>query len=208
MTLPRACFLHMPKCAGTSVRIALEKLLGPEFLELDYAGLQGVGEVVRHQKLLEYVENPVHIRSGSCVYGHFRPVKYLGSFCTSTNDILLFTIIREPISRLISHYRYLLALNESSNPMRAALKDHDDDFAWFANQPRLRNIYARHFYQVPVSRVTYFGLFENLDHSWSQIGSLLRPGKKFLHSSRLILLRRTHLWRSHSQKFRSFCVRS
>ena len=106
------------------MRIASEKLLGPP-PELDYAGLQGVSEVVRHQKLLrEYVENPVHIRSGSCVYGHFRPVKYLGSFCTSTNDILLFTIIREPISRLISHYRYLLALNESSNPMRAALKDH------------------------------------------------------------------------------------
>ena len=60
----------------------------------------------------------------------------------------------------------------------SALKDHQDDFVWFAMQSRLRNIYARHLYQVPVSRVTYFGVYEHLDSSWFQIASLLRPDKK------------------------------
>ena len=44
-------------------------------------------------------------------------------------------------------------------------------------QSRLRNIYARHLYQVPVARVTYFGVYEHLDHAWSQGASLLRPGQ-------------------------------
>ena len=91
---------------------------------------------------------------------------------------MVFAILREPIDRLVSHYRYLLALNESCNPMRAALRDHEDDFAWFAMQSRLRNLYARHLYQVPVARVTYFGLYEHLDHAWSEIASLMRPGQR------------------------------
>ena len=175
MKYSRSCFLHMPKCGGTSVRLALEKLLGVERLRLDYGGVPGISDVDRHERLLGYVDNPVSIEPGCCIYGHFRPVKYLGAAGSLTDDILVFTILREPVDRLVSHYRYLLALNESNNPMRAALKEHHDDFAWFAMQPRLRNLYARHLYQVPVSRVTYFGVYEHLDKAWFQIASLLRP---------------------------------
>ena len=167
----------MPKCGGTSVRLALENLLGVEHLRLDYCGVPGLTEVERHEQLLEYVENPLSLDPGSCVYGHFRPVKYLGAPGSLTDDILLFTILREPIDRLVSHYRYLLALNDANNPMRSALRDHHDDFAWFAMQSRLRNLYARHLYQVPISRVTLFGVYEDLDNAWFQIASLLRPGQ-------------------------------
>ena len=168
----------MPKCGGTSVRLALEKLLGPDQLRLDYGGISGDSEVARHQQLLKYIERPESLEAGCCVYGHFRPVKYLGDLGPHTDDILVFAILREPIDRLVSHYRYLLALNESGNPMRAALKDHQDDFAWFAMHSRLRNLYARHLYQVPVKRVTHFGVYEQLDHAWTQIASLLRPGQR------------------------------
>lgn len=181
---PRCCFVHMPKCGGTSVRLALEKLLGRDSLRLDYGGVPGANEISRHQQLLDYVENPQSLESGCCVYGHFRPVKYLGALGKLTDDILVVTILREPIDRLVSHYRYLLALNDFSNSMRAALWDHDDDFTWFAMQPRLRNLYARHLYQVPVARVAYFGVYENLDHSWSRIASLLRPGQSVIPLSK------------------------
>ena len=122
MKKSRSCFVHMPKCGGTSVRLALEKLLGAGRVCFDYGGSPGISEVERHRQLLEYVEKPVFLESGSCVYGHFRPVKYLGDLGPSTADILLFTILREPIDRLVSHYRYLLALNESNNPMRVCSK--------------------------------------------------------------------------------------
>ena len=168
----------MPKCGGTSVRLALESLLGAHHLSLDYIGLHGATELARYQQLLQYIDNPEPLANNTCVYGHFRAVKYLGSCSCSTDDILLFTILREPINRLISHYRYLIALDDSANPMRSALRDHQDDFAWFAMQPRLRNIYARHLYQIPISRVTYFGIYEFLDLSWSQIASIIRPGSQ------------------------------
>ena len=176
----------MPKCGGTSVRLGLEDLLGVDRLRLDYEGLQGAGEVARYQQLLKYVTNPEFLEPGCCVYGHFRPLKYLGAPGQFTDDILVFTILREPIDRLVSHYRYLLALNESCNPMRAALKDHQDDFAWFAMQPRLRNLYARHLYQVPVARVTYFGVYEYLDLSWSRIAAFLRPEQSVVPCQRPI----------------------
>ena len=167
----------MPKCGGTSVRLALEKLLGSDYLKFDYAGVPGAGEVARYRQLLKYIDNPDLLAPGCCVYGHFRPVKYLGPLGASTEDVLLITILREPIDRLVSHYRYLLALNDFSDPMRVSLKDHQDDFAWFAMQPRLRNIYARHLYQIPLARVSYFGLYEHLDSAWSKISSMLRPGQ-------------------------------
>lgn len=172
----RACFVHMPKCGGTSVRVALEQLLGVQHLKLDYVGVPAASEQERHRKLLDYVRAPEPLEQGCCVYGHFRPVKYLGDLGDDTKDIQVLAIVRDPIERLVSHYRYLRAVADSSNQAYQELSAHGFDFAWFANQPRLRNIYSRHFYQVPLARVAYLGLYERLDLAWSQIAMLLRPG--------------------------------
>lgn len=177
MNQSRFCFVHMPKCGGSSVRQSLERLIGSDNLLLDYGGVPGPDEVSRYRTLIDYVDNPVSLEPGSCVYGHFRPVKYLGSLGPLTDDISVFTILREPIDRLVSHYCYLISLDDASNPMRVALSDNQDDFAWFAKQPRLRNLYARHLYQVPISRLSFVGLYDQLDHAWSCISSYLRPGQ-------------------------------
>ena len=154
----------MPKCGGTSVRLALESLLGAHHLSLDYIGLHGATELARYQQLLQYIDNPEPLANNTCVYGHFRAVKYLGSCSCSTDDILLFTILREPINRLISHYRYLIALDDSANPMRSALRDHQDDFAWFASNRAFIISTLVTSIRFPF-RVTYFGIYEFLDLS-------------------------------------------
>ncbi|CAK22534.1 sulfotransferase family protein [Synechococcus sp. CS-197] len=174
----RTCFVHMPKCGGTSVRLSLEKLLGKEHLHLDYGGVPGKGEVERHSHLLTYMKCPIQLESGCCVYGHFRPVKYLGDLGPSTQDIFVCTILREPIDRLISHYRYLLALDDPGNAMREALREHQDDFAWFAMQPRLRNIYSRHLFQVPLSRLNYVGIYEKMNDSWLAIANRIKSSSQ------------------------------
>jgi len=171
----RVCFLHMPKCGGTSVRLALEALLGDRLL-LDYGGLPGLTELARHRKLLEYTQTPEALAPGCCVFGHYRPVKYLGGMSPQTSDIMLVTILRDPIERLISLYRYLIAINDSSVAACVHLKEHDYSFEWFSLQNRLRNHYSRHLFQIPFSRIDALGVYEDLDRSWAWIARLLRPG--------------------------------
>src|ERR1700750_2844825 len=96
-------FLHMPKCGGTSVRTAIENL-GSANLVRDYDSYFKIPMRQRAMVVAESGREPHVIPDNALVFGHFFPVKY--KIFLSNNDCKLVTILRDPIDRLISHYRY------------------------------------------------------------------------------------------------------
>jgi hypothetical protein len=84
-------FLHIPKCAGSSVLAMLIEAI-PDHLEKDYDSFFRIPRPQRNQVLLNSLLSPTEIPTDKVVYGHFFPVKYIGT--AKHRDFRLVTILR------------------------------------------------------------------------------------------------------------------
>jgi hypothetical protein len=87
-----AFFLHLPKTGGTSLRKMLERAVGRR-------NVLGVYDWDTEQRMLR-ADRSV-IEASALVAGHFRVAMWL-----RTPDLPLITMLREPVDRVASHYRY------------------------------------------------------------------------------------------------------
>lgn len=87
--LPRICFIHVPKTAGSSIKEFFSNLYGdfgfPGFTTLDYD---------------HYSQD--EIRDYLCYSGHC----YWSDYNRLPSDTKIFTILRNPVSRVVSLYQY------------------------------------------------------------------------------------------------------
>jgi hypothetical protein len=105
-------FVHVPKTAGTSFRMALEQALGPGAMAYDYGPVSPVTSPVVKRHVYEQpdldsfraavLDSPVRI-----VCGHFPADKYRDLFGAENSLVFL----RDPIQRLISEYQHFVRLN-------------------------------------------------------------------------------------------------
>ncbi len=95
-------FLHIPKCAGTSMVLSLWKEYGKKNCErLDIKIAQKAVFIDdRPAKLTDLAHNT------RVLHGHFR-WDHLNELVHIPKDIKVFTWIREPLQRMISNYNYL-----------------------------------------------------------------------------------------------------
>ena len=104
-------FFHIMKCAGTSVRGGLTRGVvgrrrGPEIFELDgQAAIRAAGGTDDdnwrfRDALLPYVCTTL---DPQVVLGHFR---YRDRYAELLGDALLVTVLRDPLERFVSLYRY------------------------------------------------------------------------------------------------------
>jgi hypothetical protein len=104
-------FFHIMKCAGTSVRGGLTrgvvgKRRGPEIFELDgQAAIRAAGGTDDdnwrfRDALLPYVCTTL---DPQVVLGHFR---YRDRYAELLGDAILVTVLRDPLERFVSLYRY------------------------------------------------------------------------------------------------------
>src|ERR1700730_10014867 len=100
-------FMHIPKSAGTSLRDALRTALGPRafFSAFDrcifgtFNGFQSIAGVMRRAVVFDAAEIP---RGLDLISGHM-------SFSTTSQaypDAEFMTILREPVSRLMSFWLF------------------------------------------------------------------------------------------------------
>jgi hypothetical protein len=88
-------FVHIPKCGGTSVHRFMHRLMGSEYLNV-------------HQKLVEHGLTG-HIRSQSkitSIGGHFGIGENPAIALLPDRNLKYFSLVRDPVDRFISHYRY------------------------------------------------------------------------------------------------------
>lgn len=152
-------FLHLPKCAGTSIRVLLSNLFQDRIIE-DYESYYGYPLKDRFTFILASLLQDIQVDKSKIVYGHFFPIKYI--YGLPNKDVKLVTILRDPIDRLISHFRYWKSGDFSSHYLWRQMMYEHWSFMDFAMNSELRNFYTQYLVQVPLAYFSYIGLYENL----------------------------------------------
>ena len=162
-------FIHVPKCAGSSVRSVVNREFG--------------NAVCLHYRNEELRSNPQPIKQayandllkehGRCIiYGHFNMKRGFGVLDSLPWAEQFITILREPFEQFVSAFRY----NNRNTPEKV----NEKDFALFLNtvSPNYLNHFPRvveqsNFKYEIEKRFNYVGFHENLDASLKNIWTLL-----------------------------------
>jgi hypothetical protein len=105
-------FIHIPKTAGTSLRLLLES---------NYKESERIG-IYSHENLDQRLAEALADPKIKCIYGHFplRPV-------VVESDALVMTLMREPIARSMSHYNhYSKRMNEKHAKLMEGIETPED----------------------------------------------------------------------------------
>jgi hypothetical protein len=186
-------FLHVMKCGGTSIRWALAQAAagrrdGPEVFELDgRAALQAVGgdndrNWAFRDALLAYL---ITAAPPAVVLGHFR---FRDEHAGLLDAAHLVTVLRDPVDRLVSLYRYRRWKEGVDIPVTGTLAEYVDTPRWqkeghkyvdtFCGRDGLdpRSDEAVDAAVANLRRFAAVGLLDRLDAFAAAVGALLgRP---------------------------------
>jgi len=169
---PGLLFLHIPKAAGTSFRIAAERNAWCWKVYSDYGDDPGTSRLIKKcRKLKEYssIENLVNKRT--ILAGHFSIRRY-GRYYPLENIV---SFVRDPIQRLLSHYHYMIRTDR-----------YDGNLETFVEDPSFQNVQSKIFGKCPIEAVGFIGLTEKYNESLELIDKVyaLRVPVKLLNRNK------------------------
>lgn len=147
-------FVHMPKCAGKSLRHALERAYGDRLL-LDYAN--PYKKDIRHRFLYarQYLKGFVFARQKpEIVYGHSSFARYRRFIGKEGVRTAMF--FREPVDLICSYYFYLKA--KYPDRVKGTLAE-------FARTDEARHFYRAFLGPLEPEQLDFVGLVESYDAS-------------------------------------------
>lgn len=132
-------------------------------LKLDYDSFARIPFSDRSAVINRWKAAPAEADDHEIVYGHFFPIKYLGAECH--RDFKLVTILRDPIDRIISHYKFWNTGVFENHHVWQKMKEENWSLIDFSFSDQMRNFYSQYMEGVGVGKFSYIGIFENLDVS-------------------------------------------
>ncbi len=118
MHMPQLFFIHIPKCAGTSVIDSLSRIGARRFLILSESPESKLH--AQQDMLAALRKRNQQIEDIDLIVGHD---VHFGLESLSTRDGFYFTILRSPVERYVSHYRYFVdCAHNLKNPIHDLAK--------------------------------------------------------------------------------------
>jgi len=148
-------FIHIPKTAGTSFRLAAQKEFSEDNTFYDYGPLvpatsNSILKYVYEEKDMYslFLEFKKHERLFLC--GHFPVAKYMQFFDT----LNVLTFFRDPVEQVLSHYRHYVRL-----------AGYKRDIVTFIKDKRFKNRQSKALIGKPIELFGFIGLTERYDKS-------------------------------------------
>ncbi|MFG1425553.1 sulfotransferase family 2 domain-containing protein [Roseixanthobacter glucoisosaccharinicivorans] len=166
--------VHVPKCAGTSLRLALQRAYGEAEVLGDYA--DGVLNPAAAMNIdpdrffarwaaADWTRFPYR-----AVHGHFHPNKY-----RTLPARVRATFLRDPLTRLISHYHFWRRAGEpGQNPVRDYMYEQNLSLEDFAHLPSMRYFYTGFFFRdVDMASFDVIGFYETAAQDMARLEKAL-----------------------------------
>lgn len=175
--------VHIPKTAGTSLRLGLEQSLGTRLL-LDYEDrplARTPEDTARRERSAATVAaDPARLlRDYDAVHGHFIASKYL-----PLGDAARFAVfLREPVARTLSQYRHWHRAPNAPNPIARRIRDGEIGPGDLAELPEYRRIYADFLGGIDLDRFAFVGLAERYEDSLALFRSMFGIALPILHEN-------------------------
>ena len=159
----------MPKAGGTSLRVSLANALGSEFAT-DYSDDPANPLSERNLDPARHLSRNRELPHGvRCLHGHFHP----GQFKFS-DEIYLFTILRNPIDNIFSIYKFWKSLASQCQPLHDYFLRERLDIIQMAQLPLMRRLYSyTYFGNFDMRRFDFIGRHENRKHYFAKLSDIL-----------------------------------
>jgi hypothetical protein len=170
--------MHLPKAAGSSLRDMLLAHFGENDIHLDYNDNPADPRTMFH---IDPVGFDIACSSGAdleldgkrAVHGHFHPNKYM-----TIGGAKRVTFLREPVSRLLSHYFFWQALPEpparSGSPLHTYMLRHRLSILEFAKLPIIQRFMTGVFFKgVDMTAFDFIGRQENFSSDFEYLSRLI-----------------------------------
>lgn len=130
---PKLLFIHIPKTAGTSFRLAAQACFGTESSFFDYSPNSSETSKLIHQftdagQDLYILQQAFKKHNGIFLSGHIPATKFAPIFA-SLDTI---TFVRSPVDQVLSHYHHYVRFN-----------NYQQNLEYFINEKRFQNIHTR-----------------------------------------------------------------
>jgi hypothetical protein len=157
--------VHLPKTAGSSLRVVLERHFGSRLL-LDYADLPiNTPAAIRNRKALQDAASLNNRNYGAygCIHGHFLPAKYLP--LKESIGALFVTWLRDPLERMCSHYNFWKRTYDpySAPALHRRVVEESWSLEQFCFAAELKNFYAQFTWGFRAEFFDFIGITEHID---------------------------------------------
>jgi hypothetical protein len=149
-------FVHVPKTAGTSLRLAFQQVLGAENCYYDYGPAEKqtsecVKDLIYAQADRYALAQRVDLNAtSSLLAGHFPVAKYLPLM----DPRRVLTFVRDPYQQVMSHYLHFQRHHRFK-----------DSFEAFVQNPLYQNVQSTYLKGLPLAAYGFLGVVEDMDNS-------------------------------------------
>lgn len=143
---PLWLFVHVPKTAGSSLTAEAEALLQPSFnIDIDHTDVSRTYQTKFDEAVQSFIASHATKRYRFCT-GHIN-ARHVDMIRRGVADLRCFSMLRNPIARIVSDYRY------QRSPMNVARADfiaRTPDFAAYVARPFVHNKTAHALVPKPI----------------------------------------------------------
>lgn len=168
-------FVHIPKTAGTSFRLAAKQFYGEGNVFFDYApeSIETSSEIIdavySEEDLYKFYKQLTKLPS-SFLSGHFPANKYMMLY--DTTDIVSF--VRDPLKQIVSHYNH-----------HVKHLDYQKTLSDFVMDQRFQNLQSRLLSQRDIGMYGFLGITEQYDKSIEIFNTTYHTNLKSIHENKV-----------------------